>query len=95
MKFHWDKGSYYLLGNTKRKPAYRVDCLLDKKNGYPKVVPTVCQLSVFYHRATHCGHRTGREDELIRFGVGRAEKAVDNALGGANAAVGQAGSMQR
>ena len=40
---------------------------------------------MFYHRATHCGHRTGREDELIRFGVGRAEKAIDNALGGANA----------
>ena len=46
--------------------------------------------AVFYHRATHCGHRTGREDELIRFGVGRAEKAIDNALGGDNAAVDQA-----
>ena len=52
--------------------------------------------AVFYHRATHCGHRTGREDELIRFGVGRAEKAIDNALGGDNAAVdqGRGASMQ-
>ena len=40
---------------------------------------------MFYHRAMNCGHRTGKEEELIRFGIGRAEKAVDNALGFDNA----------
>jgi hypothetical protein len=36
---------------------------------------------VQYHRALARGHCTAKEEELIRFGMRNAVKAIDNALG--------------